>query len=359
MSNISARRLTRALLTLERLWTAMPHDRRVARTLGWFGLVAGGLGLVLLPLIGLSASGPIAWALVIATLVGGALLVVLPRRVIDLLPSWVVVASALGDQTGFVLATGDADSPFLPGYTAIVLVTAMAASLRLTVAAFAVATGSLLALGAEDAAASTAAFVRTVVDALILLAAAVAVSHLAWRRRIAISRASRRLVRARASARFHQRASEIDALTGVGNRRAFEMALAGIEASGRLDAVVLMVIDVDGLKSINDRLGHEAGDAALRSIAAGVAQRVRPGDRLYRTGGEEFVAIVERPASAGIAGRLGDSVEVDVPGVGRVSASVGFAQGAPGTNSGELLRLADQRMYGSKRAHPFEQGPAA
>ena len=337
----------------------MSHRVRVARTLGWLGLVAGGLGMVLVPLVDLSASGLTAWALVLTPALGGGLLVLLPGRAIDLLPSSVVVIAALVDQTGFVLATGDAGSPFLPGYTAIVLVTAMAASLRLTLATFAVATGGVLTLGAEHGAVSSAALVRAVVDAVVLLAAAVIVSHLAWRRRHDLLRASRRVMRAQARAQFHRRASETDTLTGVGNRRALETALAEVERSGRLDAIELLVVDVDGLKSINDRHGHGAGDAALRSLAAGVARRMRPGDRLYRIGGDEFVAIVERTASTGIAHRLGRAVAVDVPGVGLVSASVGFADGAPGTDSRALLMLADQRMYGLKRDRAAEQRPPA
>ena len=337
----------------------MSHRVRVARTLGWLGLGAGGLGMVLVPLVDPSASGLIAWALALTPVLGGGLLVLLPGRAIDLLPSSVVVIAALVDQTGFVLATGDAGSPFLPGYTAIVLVTAMAASLRLTLATVAVATGGVLALGAGDGVVSSADLVRAVVDAAILFAAAVIVSHLAWRRRHELLRASRRVMRAQARAQFHRRASETDALTGVGNRRALEAALAEVERSGRLDAIELLVVDVDGLKSINDRHGHGAGDAALRSLAAGVARRMRPGDRLYRIGGDEFVAIVERTASTGIAHRLGHAVEVDVPGVGLVSASVGFADGAPGTDSRALLMLADQRMYGLKRDRAAEQRPPA
>ena len=337
----------------------MSHRVRVARTLGWLGLGAGGLGMVLVPLVDPSASGLIAWALALTPVLGGGLLVLLPGRAIDLLPSSVVVIAALVDQTGFVLATGDAGSPFLPGYTAIVLVTAMAASLRLTLATFAVATGGVLTLGAQDGVVLSADLVRAVVDAVVLLAAAVIVSYLAWRRRHELLRASRRVMRAQARAQFHRRASETDALTGVGNRRALEAALAEVERSGRLDAIELLVVDVDGLKSINDRHGHGAGDAALRSLAAGVARRMRPGDRLYRTGGDEFVAIVERTASTGIAHRLGRAVEVDVPGVGLVSASVGFADGGPDTDSRALLMLADQRMYGLKRDRAAEQRPPA
>lgn len=359
MSTISRLGLARALLAQERRWTTMSHRVRVARTLGWLGLAAAVLGIALVPLIDLPASSMNAWGLILITIVGGCLLVLLPVRVINLLPSPFVVAASLADQTGFVLVTGDADSPFLPGYTAIVLVTAMASTLRLTVFAFAVATGSLLALGIDDAAASSAALVRAVVDAVILLAATLIVSHLAWRRRLTLLRSASRLSRAQASARFHRRASEIDALTGVGNRRAFEAALAEIEGRGRLDAMVLLLIDVDRLKSINDRHGHAGGDAALRALADGVAGRMRPGDRLYRIGGDEFVAIVDRAASAGVASRLGDSVAVDVPGVGRVSASVGFAAGGPGRDSQELLRDADRGMYGSKRGRPVVGQPPA
>lgn len=228
----------------------MMSDRsRVARTLGALGLVGGGLGMVLLPQVQLSAPPLIGWALVLTTALGGGLLVLLPGRVVDLLPSSVVVAAALAAHTGFVLASGGASSPFAPGYTAIVLFTAMVASLRLAVATFAVATGSLLALGIEDAAASSTALVRAVGDALTLLAVAAILSYLAWRRRRALLRASRRGIRAQA---------RVQVLTG-------ELAARSrlIAAFGRLSAELPLE---DAAAHIAERLAQHADCQAVEIL---------------------------------------------------------------------------------------------
>ncbi len=326
----------------------LPDSARHARSLGWLAIVAAVLGAAVLPVVARSAPGALPWGYLFVIFAGGVVLTRLPTRLLDPVPPLILTGSALAMQTGFTLATGDADSPFLPGFTAIVLATAATSTIGRTAVAVALATVGLLAIALADAVLSPADLVRTMVDAIILLAAASIVSHFAWRRRVELSRASRRIRRAQAAARLHRIASQTDPLTGAGNRRAFEAALTELTRNGKLDHVALLLADADGLKAINDHLGHGAGDRMLRALAEALTGRLRPHDRLFRIGGDEFVAILARHEADGLARRLGGTLTIDVEGVGRVSASVGVASAPPGADPSMVLRLADREMYQRK-----------
>jgi diguanylate cyclase (GGDEF)-like protein len=153
-----------------------------------------------------------------------------------------------------------------------------------------------------------------------------------------------------------------DGLTGIPNRRAFEEAM---EREWRLalrsqQAVSLLLIDVDMFKQYNDRYGHLAGDACLRTVAELLTQAVqRPSDLLARYGGEEFVLILPStplPGARDVAERLCSLMEQrhldheDSP-VGHVTVSIGAASIVPaqGTHSDELIALADTALYEAKR----------
>jgi diguanylate cyclase (GGDEF)-like protein/PAS domain S-box-containing protein len=158
----------------------------------------------------------------------------------------------------------------------------------------------------------------------------------------------------------------IDPLTGLANRRALEEELRTTltEAS----AFALSFIDLDGFKGINDRYGHDTGDALLREVAHRLGATVRAGDFVSRLGGDEFVVVsrgVSEPASAErIAQALCQSLARPLAAGGLViegSASVGVAlHGARETDHDgdqdgcvqpdEPLSLADAAMYEAKRA---------
>ena len=154
----------------------------------------------------------------------------------------------------------------------------------------------------------------------------------------------------------------IDDLTGVGNRRHLVQRLteecARSERSG--EPFALLVIDLDGFKSINDTYGHAAGDACLQHFTLMAQTRLRPGDMLARTGGDEFCVVL--PAStlregAMIARRIVSVCREDAAqctGTGAdipVSVSIGVAQWTReiGAFPDRLMAAADHALYAAKR----------
>jgi len=165
--------------------------------------------------------------------------------------------------------------------------------------------------------------------------------------------------------------ARIDDLTGLYNSRYFHLRLADEMARADRDGSELSVlfIDLDQLKSVNDRLGHIAGSAVLRDVARVMTEAAPPGTLLARYGGDEFVAIfpgaklaqaVQAAEGLRLAIQNATSLEPFHPGYGnelpKVTASVGVASYrdhlAPGGNARKretvLLRLADAAMYRAK-----------
>ncbi len=151
--------------------------------------------------------------------------------------------------------------------------------------------------------------------------------------------------------------SEHDDLTGLPNRHQLQRRLAEVTADpGREGQAVVFFIDMDGTKTVNDALGHGAGDELLQTISTRLRAKVRPSDLLARYGGDELVAVVEpltaeeTPAFASrLLGALADPVELQGQLV-RPSASLGFTICRPGSDPSSLLREADSAMYAAKRA---------
>jgi len=152
----------------------------------------------------------------------------------------------------------------------------------------------------------------------------------------------------------------LDDLTGVGNRRHLLQRLteecARSERSG--EPFALLVIDLDGFKAINDTHGHAAGDACLQHFTLMAQTRLRSGDMLARTGGDEFCVVL--PAStlregAMIARRILDVCRADAEAcVGDeipISLSIGVAQWSreTGLYPDRLMAAADHALYAAKR----------
>lgn len=149
-----------------------------------------------------------------------------------------------------------------------------------------------------------------------------------------------------------ERASETDALTGVLNRRGFDQRLVQLlaEHARRGAPLGLLVIDVDRFKQTNDRLGHAAGDEALRLVADTLERGARAGDIVTRIGGEEFAMLLpdtDLSAAGACAERLRAAV-VEAS-AGATTVSIGAGISASPTEDGDgLLRRADRAMYLAK-----------
>ena len=143
------------------------------------------------------------------------------------------------------------------------------------------------------------------------------------------------------------RLANTDSLTGIGNRHAFDAALAAAFAQGREH--VLMLIDLDGLKRVNDQRGHAQGDELLRRFAAGLAGIALPAVSSYRLGGDEFIVLSPREHEAAIREAiLGLESSLREDGFPEFGASVGVAYtGEHGTPS-DAFGVADARMYQEK-----------
>jgi two-component system chemotaxis family response regulator WspR len=155
-----------------------------------------------------------------------------------------------------------------------------------------------------------------------------------------------------------RRASLTDALTGVGNRRAFESGLSiEIERARRYRKyLALAMFDLDHFKRINDRLGHRVGDAVLEAFAA-ILRSGRAADVAFRYGGEEFAMIFPETDLAGArvaAQRIVESVAAaplvalahSVP----VTCSAGIASLTSDDDSDSLVGRTDRGLYAAKTA---------
>jgi len=152
----------------------------------------------------------------------------------------------------------------------------------------------------------------------------------------------------------------LDDLTGVANRRHLLQRLgeecARSERSG--EPFSLLVIDLDGFKTINDTHGHAAGDACLRHFTLMAQTRLRPGDMLARTGGDEFCVVLPSSSlreAAAIARRVLEVCRQDAAGcIGNdipVSISIGVAEWDRGIGQfpDRLIAHADHALYAAKK----------
>jgi diguanylate cyclase (GGDEF)-like protein len=154
--------------------------------------------------------------------------------------------------------------------------------------------------------------------------------------------------------------SSRDALTGLANRRAFELALAReidrVARSG--EPALLLALDIDHFKLVNDSCGHAAGDLVIKAVAGALLDSVRPMDLVARVGGEEFAIILPNCASTfglAVAERVRRRVESMPVSVGRsqqvsVTVSIGGAFAPQWVRSTPSLwgERADQQLYLAK-----------
>src|SRR5262245_7374937 len=161
-----------------------------------------------------------------------------------------------------------------------------------------------------------------------------------------------------------RRLSTSDPLTGLQNRRGLQYALrAECAKTGHSGPLALLLIDVNGLKEINDELGHAAGDRVLRSVAAAIRMTVRETDTGSRWGGDEF-AIVAPATSRDAAEHLVDRLQRHLTRHSRaaditvtVSVGMAIAELEPGSVSAEdLMQSADESLYRAKNIGRIKAG---
>lgn len=147
-----------------------------------------------------------------------------------------------------------------------------------------------------------------------------------------------------------------DVLTGLPNRRAFLEKLSSMAAQGQSEPHVLIQVDLDRFKVVNDKFGHEAGDQVLRHIADALRQSLRPNDFVARVGGDEFSILLGTPARPEFAERIVEQIRwklrtpINLEGrTCRCSASFGIARVDTLNKDGaEVRRLADAALYRAK-----------
>jgi diguanylate cyclase (GGDEF)-like protein len=155
-----------------------------------------------------------------------------------------------------------------------------------------------------------------------------------------------------ANAVSHQRIQDLastDALTGLSNRRSFEQLMRARPGRGPF---TVLVIDVDGLKEVNDSKGHLVGDALLRDVAAALSSVMRRGDVLARVGGDEFAVLsfeTDVEAAQGVATRMLQVLSQTRVAGSAPRASIGIAAGSANDDTFEVFNVADAAMYQAKR----------
>ena len=326
---------------------ANPTYDRIVRIVAWVFLLST---TTIVAATGLWADTQPAILLLLAF--GGAFVLI----VHDLLPPDVLGAAkfvvegsvAITVATLLVALTGGVASPFFFVFPLIVGGAALVVTSSITVVlAGGASTGYVLAVLAgsplDSIGPATVATVGVNLTALILLAYAAMV----------IAREQRRTRDAAI------RLSTVDALTGLFNRSFFFAAvgreIARSARSGR--GFCLLMMDLDDLKMINDRLGHFQGDRVLRGVGEVISDGVRRIDTAARYGGDEFVVLLPEtdPTGAFVLAekiRLGvNAMVLDLPDISHPSISIGVVSyPGDGKTADELMISADNAMYASKRA---------
>ncbi len=153
-----------------------------------------------------------------------------------------------------------------------------------------------------------------------------------------------------------EHAAYTDSLTGLGNRRAFDRLLD--EAQRTACPFALLLLDLDGFKEVNDRLGHTAGDQLLRRVAQGITSLCRAGEQGFRLGGDEF-AVVIPPAQGGSLSARVAGWQDDLRALEQQTSPLSVGAASFPAESSEVwgvVRLADQRMYGHKQENSARSG---
>lgn len=179
----------------------------------------------------------------------------------------------------------------------------------------------------------------------------------------AVIESRRELAAARQRIARLERLTVTDEVTGALNRRGFnaalDAALARVRRTG--ETGLLLIVDLDGFKQINDVNGHQAGDLILASVATVLKRHTRETDSVARIGGDEF-AVLLTDTDPDLANRRVETLEsmlngIAVPWEGRtirVRASIGAVSYAADDVPDHVVQRADAKMYDAKRSRTYE-----
>jgi diguanylate cyclase (GGDEF)-like protein len=251
---------------------------------------------------------------------------------------WPLYAAALAAQFGFDFASAATRERIAFGVPVSAMAPAMARVwlIDLLLAPL----GFLAALAAADAAYAW----------LLVLPGAAVLADMARDRRTRITE----VLQLANAYRTVDRTAHRDPLTGVGNRLAWDEAVALADAQGA-EPVSVIIADLDGLKKANDEHGHDVGDALIRAAAETIRAEVRETDIVARLGGDEFgvlLAGASRERCRLTARRIKRAVAEHPPVAGiRLTVSLGWAATPDVPTVTEARRVADQQMYAEKQTH--------
>jgi diguanylate cyclase (GGDEF)-like protein len=322
-----------------------PSHEAVVRVVWWVAIAFVLVG------VGVSGAFPENRSAIYA--LGGAAVVIvvvlyemLPRRWRGRVTVSLEIAAALALATGLVWLTNGAESPFVFTYHLLVVATALTLGSRLALLVTAAASlaylGQLLLDGGLTASSADLLAVAINLGSLWLLA------YLAG-----VYASSERRVRAKVL-----ELSQTDALTGLFNRGALfptlEQEVQRTRRSSR--GFCVLMIDLDGLKAINDAFGHLRGDEVLRAVGRVIDGSIRAVDSAYRYGGDEFLVLLPETEFIGAyvvaekvregVEQIGESLGTDE---GLTSVSIGLvSHPEDGSTGEELMIAADRAMYQAK-----------
>ena len=149
---------------------------------------------------------------------------------------------------------------------------------------------------------------------------------------------------------LHRRLAEQavrDPLTGTYNRRHMEHLVTAVVAASEKGTASLLIIDIDHFKSINDRLGHAAGDQVLRDVAAVVVDH-HAAATVFRIGGEEFAMLLQGVDASG-AVTIAEDLREKIAARTCVTVSIGVAELISGDGADDWFKRADDALYEAKR----------
>ena len=176
-----------------------------------------------------------------------------------------------------------------------------------------------------------------------------------------LASAAARISKLRRSLADVKQEATTDALTGIANRKAFEIKLRRALIAARLDSaspVSVLLLDVDHFKRFNDAYGHHTGDLVLRVVARLLADNIKGRDTVARYGGEEFAILLagaNQDAAAVVARQICKALSSkrlvnrsSQQAVDHITISIGVAQHRPGETMGVLIERADAALYRAK-----------